>query len=245
MLGENVVALCDVDENMVLQAAKKVPQAKQFRDFRKLYDNLKDSEFDAVVVSTTEHTHAAATLPALQRKKHVYCEKPLTRNVREARIITEAAKKAGVATQMGTQNHAQDNFRRVVELIQAGAVGPIREVHVWVSRAWGWQRNGTSLSVSHFVTDACDSKGDKPYRPAPPGLGIFRPLQRLRTASRQGKEVASDAELIANTEFTSKLVPFGWQSEEDAKKNKDRIWTVDRPKEEMAVPKGLDWDLWL
>src|SRR4029077_10624244 len=91
------------------------------------------------VVSSTEHTHAFATLPALQRKKHVYCEKPLTHNVREARLITEAAKKAGVATQLGTQIHAGGNYRRVVELIQGGAIGPVSEAHVWVSRAWGWQ----------------------------------------------------------------------------------------------------------
>src|SRR5581483_7002839 len=114
-------------------------RAKKFRDFRKLYDELKDGDFDAVVVSSTEHTHAFATLPALQRKKHVYCEKPLTHSVREARLITEAAAKAGVATQMGTQIHATGNYRRVVELIQADAVGPVSEVHVWVSRAWGRQ----------------------------------------------------------------------------------------------------------
>jgi predicted dehydrogenase len=139
VLGENVVALCDVDENNLDHAATRAPRAKKFRDFRKLYDTLKDSEFDAVVVSTTEHTHAFATLPALRRKKHVYCEKPLTHNVREARLITLAAKKAGVATQMGTQIHATGNYRRVVELIRADAVGPVREVHVWVSRAWGRQ----------------------------------------------------------------------------------------------------------
>jgi len=92
-----------------------------------------------VVVSTTEHTHAFATLPALKMGKHVYCEKPLTRDVHEARLITEAAREAGVATQMGTQIHASDNYRRVVELVQSGAVGPIREAHVWVDRAWGWQ----------------------------------------------------------------------------------------------------------
>jgi predicted dehydrogenase len=138
-IGENVVALCDVDEGNLLQAAQSAPQAKRFRDFRKMYDALKDGEFDAVVVSTTEHTHAFATLPALKRKKHIYCEKPLTRDVRECRVITAAAKAAGVVTQMGTQNHANANFRRVVELIQAGAVGPVRECHVWVSRAWGWQ----------------------------------------------------------------------------------------------------------
>src|SRR5262249_59105268 len=121
------------------EAAKKAPKAKKFRDFRKLYHDLKDGDFDAVVVSSTEHTHAFATLPALLRKKHVYCEKPLTRDVHEARIITEAAKKAGVATQMGTQIHAGDNYHRVVELIHSGAIGPVSECHVWVSRPWGWQ----------------------------------------------------------------------------------------------------------
>ena len=137
--GENIVALCDVDENHLRQAKEQWPQARTFRDFRRMYDELSDGEFDAVVVSTTEHTHAFATLPALRRKKHVYCEKPLTHNVREARLITEAARQAGVATQMGTQNHASASFRRVVELVQSGALGPVREAHVWVSRAWGRQ----------------------------------------------------------------------------------------------------------
>jgi predicted dehydrogenase len=104
-------------------------------DYRHVYDFA--DEFDAVVVSTSEHTHAFATLPALQMKKHVYCEKPLTHNVWEARIIREEANKAGVATQMGTQIHAGDNYRRVVELIQTKAIGEVSEIHVWVSRAWG------------------------------------------------------------------------------------------------------------
>jgi predicted dehydrogenase len=139
MLGENIVALCDVSEHNLRKAAGKAPHAKQFRDYRKLYDTLKDGDFDAVVVSSTEHTHAFATLPALFRKKHVYCEKPLTHSVREARLITEAAKKAGVATQMGTQIHAGNNYRRVVELVQSDAIGSVHEAHVWASRAWGWQ----------------------------------------------------------------------------------------------------------
>ena len=92
-----------------------------------------------MVVSTPEHTHAFATLPALQLGKHVYCEKPLTYNIWEARVIREAAAKTKVATQMGTQIHASDNYRRVVELIQTGAIGPVHEVHVWVGRAWGRQ----------------------------------------------------------------------------------------------------------
>lgn len=135
--SENIVVLCDVNKTYLDKAAQQFPKAKTYRDFRKFYDS--PGSIDAVVVSTTEHTHAFATLPALKLGKHVYSEKPLTRDVHEARIITEAAKKAGVATQMGTQIHAGDNYRRVVELVQAGSIGPVREAHVWVSRAWGWQ----------------------------------------------------------------------------------------------------------
>ena len=135
--SENITVLCDVNEKNLNAAAEKHPKAKKYVDFRQVYDHPDD--FDAVVVSTCEHTHAFATLPALKLGKHVYCEKPLTHNVWEARVIREAANQANVATQMGTQIHAGDNYRRVVELVQTGAVGPIREVHVWVSRAWGWQ----------------------------------------------------------------------------------------------------------
>jgi len=147
--SENIVALCDVNEASLTPAAAKYPKARMFADFRKLYDHAK--EFDAVVVSTTEHTHAFATLPALQLSKHVYCEKPLTHDVWEARIIREAAAKAKVATQQGTQIHAGDNYRRVVELIQTGAIGPVREVHVWVSRAWGWQTKEEAEQAKDIV----------------------------------------------------------------------------------------------
>jgi predicted dehydrogenase len=135
--AENIVVLCDVDERAIDRAAMEYSQARRYSDFRRVFDQA--NAFDAVVVSTTEHTHAFATLPALQLGKHVYCEKPLTYNIAEARIIREAAARAKVATQMGNQNHANDNFRRVIELIESDAIGPVGEAHVWVSRAWGWQ----------------------------------------------------------------------------------------------------------
>ncbi len=135
--SENIVAVCDVNGKTLEMGKKRAPEAQQFTDFRKLYDAV-GNDIDAVVVSTCEHTHAFATLPALQLGKHVYCEKPLTHNVWEARIIREAANKAKVATQMGTQIHAGDNYRRVVELVQSGAIGAVREAHVWLDRAWGW-----------------------------------------------------------------------------------------------------------
>jgi len=135
--SENIVALCDVNEKNLAAAAAAHPQARREVDFRKLFD--RPEAFDAVVVSTCEHTHALPTLLALKARKHVYCEKPLTHNVHEARLVREAAAKAGVVTQMGIQIHATENYRRVVELIQGGAIGPVTEAHVWVSRAWGLQ----------------------------------------------------------------------------------------------------------
>jgi predicted dehydrogenase len=135
--SENVVVLCDVDSNAVEAAAPRYPEARKFTDFRKVFD--RPGAFDAVVVSTCEHTHAFVTLLALRAGKHVYCEKPLTYNIAEARLVRETAATLNLATQMGNQGHASDNHRRVKELIQAGAIGPVREVHVWVNRAWGLQ----------------------------------------------------------------------------------------------------------
>ena len=167
--NEQVVSLCDVNQK-ALDGAIRFPwckDARTYADFRDFYEKIDD--IDAVVVSTTEHTHAFATLPALLAKKHVYCEKPLTRDVHECRIITEAAAKAGVQTQMGTQIHAGANFRRVVELIQSGAIGEVHEAHTWVSRAWGWKTpaDDTPKEV-HPVPEFLDWDlwiGPAPFRP--------------------------------------------------------------------------------
>lgn len=129
--SENIVALCDVDENYLAEAAKKYPQAKTYIDWRKMLDQ---DDIDAVTVSTTEHTHALASVMAMKRGKHVYCEKPLAHSVHEARVMRETSRQAKVATQMGTQIHATDNYRRVVELVQSGAIGAVREAHVWVEQ---------------------------------------------------------------------------------------------------------------
>ena len=131
---ENIVALCDVDARRLAAAAKLFPAAKTYADFRRLIDQ---PDIDAIVVSTPDHTHAVATAAALRSGRHVYCEKPLTHTISEARIITELAEKHKAVTQIGTQIHAGGNYRRVVELVQSGAVGPIREVHVWVAATYG------------------------------------------------------------------------------------------------------------
>ena len=162
--SENVVALCDVNENGLGEASKLHPQARKVTDFRKLFDHAQ--EFDAVVVSTCEHTHAFATLPALQLGKHVYCEKPLTHNIYEARVIREATAKAGVATQMGTQIHASDNYRRVVELVQAGTIGPVREAHVWTSRAWGWHPTVAEAQAANDIVHVRDRPTESHSVPA-------------------------------------------------------------------------------
>lgn len=164
--SENIVALCDVYEPALLRAAQSHPQARQERDFRRLFDHAQ--EFDAVVVSTCEHTHAFATLPALQLGKHVYCEKPLTHNIWEARVIREAAARTKVATQMGIQIHAGDNYRRVVELIQTGAIGPVREAHVWVGRTWGWQ--ATEEEAKQHGDIVFTNERPQGSSPVPPGL---------------------------------------------------------------------------
>jgi hypothetical protein len=163
--AENIVALCDVNELNLNAAAAKHPKARKEVDFRKLFDRA--NEFDAVMVSTCEHTHAMATLLALRHGKHVYCEKPLTHNVQEARRVRETAAQSKVVTQMGIQIHAQDNYRRVVELIQGGVIGPVREAHVWVSRAWGLQSKAAAEANKDrvYVTER-----PREATPVPPGL---------------------------------------------------------------------------
>ncbi|WP_437193203.1 Gfo/Idh/MocA family protein [Planctomicrobium sp. SH527] len=145
----HVVSLCDVNRTNLQNAAQKYSDARTYVDFRELYTKIDD--VDAVVVSTAEHTHAFATMPALKAGKHVYCEKPLTHNVFESRAISDAAAKAKVATQMGTQIHGMPNYRRVVELIQTGAIGPVREAHVWVNRAWGLQSEADAKKNGDIV----------------------------------------------------------------------------------------------
>ena len=124
--SENIVALCDVNEKNLAAAAKKFPQAKTYTDWRKCLDQ---KDIDAVVCSTTDHTHAFVNVWAMNRGKHVYCEKPLANSVQEARLVRETylKNKGKLATQMGTQIHASDNYRRMVELIRGGAIGNVED----------------------------------------------------------------------------------------------------------------------
>jgi len=163
--SENIVALCDVNANNLNAAGQRFPMARKHVDFRKMFDDAKG--FDAVVVSTCEHTHAFATMLALKAGKHVYCEKPLTHGTWEARMIREEAARAKVATQMGIQIHATENYRRVVEIIQSGAIGPVKETHVWVGRAWGWQ-SPDDAKRNNDIVHVLDRP--KESQPVPAGL---------------------------------------------------------------------------
>jgi len=138
----NIAALCDVDDQRMAPVAKKFPDAKTYRDFRRLIDQR---DLDAIVVATPDHTHAVASVAALNSGRPLYCEKPLARTVSEVRAVTELARTKGLVTQIGTQIHAGGNYRRVVELIRSGAIGEVSEVHVWVGSNYGGKERPTKF----------------------------------------------------------------------------------------------------
>ena len=129
--SEAIVALCDADERQAGGARNKFSGARFYRDFRRMLSDQGD-QIDAVVVSTPDHTHAVAAVAAMQMGKHVYCEKPLTRTVHEARAMRLTAKKHKVVTQMGNQGSESEGVRRAAEWAWAGTVGPIRDAYLWV-----------------------------------------------------------------------------------------------------------------
>jgi predicted dehydrogenase len=162
---EEVVALCDVDQNRAAGARQRFPRARFYDDYRRLLDQ---NDVQAVVISTPDHHHAFAAVAALRAGKHVYCEKPLAHSVHEVRTVMGVAARQRLATQMGTQIHAGDNYRRVVEIVQAGTLGPVSRVHVWCDtrpRAGRRARQETpvpaGLNYDLWV-------GPAPYRPYDP-----------------------------------------------------------------------------
>ena len=137
----DVVALCDIDDERVAKRGATWPSAKQFFDYRRLFDSM-SKEIDAVTVSTADHSHAPAAILAMRAGKHVYCQKPLTHTVFEARLMREVAAKQGVCTQMGNQGSALNGLRRAVELVQSGILGNVTEAHVWTNRpAHYWKQS--------------------------------------------------------------------------------------------------------
>jgi predicted dehydrogenase len=157
--NDNVVALCDVDGRHAAGTFKKFPNAKRFKDWREMLATVK--ELDAVVIATPDHMHAPAALAALKAGKHVYCEKPLTHSVWEARQLAQTARESKRATQMGNQGQASEETRRLCELVWAGAIGPVREAHVWTDRP----SNGL---FNEYWPQGVDRPADTP--PVPPDL---------------------------------------------------------------------------
>ncbi len=176
LASQNIVALCDVDWRHAAGTFKKFPDAKKFKDYRKMLDTI-HNEIDAVIVGTPDHHHFFASMAAIRLGKHVYCEKPLTHSVWEARVLTKAARDAKVATQMGNQAQASEETRRLQEFVMDGVIGPIREVHIWTDRpsrglfAEYWPQGVTRPSDSPAVPDTLDWDlwlGPAPWRPYHP-----------------------------------------------------------------------------
>jgi predicted dehydrogenase len=148
----NIVALCDCDDNPLNGKAEKFSQAKKYNDFRKMLEEM-DRSIDAVTVSTADHTHAPASVMAMKMGKHVYCQKPLTHTVYEARVMRETARKQRVCTQMGNQGTAENGLRQAVEIIQSGAIGQVKEVHVWTNRPI-WPQGAEGILKSQAARNA-------------------------------------------------------------------------------------------
>ncbi len=129
---ENIIALCDVDEKYAKRVFRAYPQAKKYRDFQEMLD--KEKEIDGVIIATPDHTHALICLAAIKKKKHILCVKPLTRTIHESRMVVEAAKKAKIVTNVTASPASTDGACRLVEMIQDGAIGEVKEVHCWTNR---------------------------------------------------------------------------------------------------------------
>jgi len=127
---ENIVAMCDVDDKRASKGFNLFPNAKKFKDFRAMFDQM-SNEIDAVIISTPDHTHFAATMIAMELGKHVYVEKPLAHNVWQLRTMKKAANYYGIVSQMGNQGHTTNGIRLIKEWYEAGVLGEVREVHAW------------------------------------------------------------------------------------------------------------------
>ena len=134
--SENIVALCDVNEEKAASTFKTYEKAKRYKDFRKMLES-EGKNVDAVMIATPDHTHTPTALFCMQHGKHVYCEKPLTRTIWESRLLQDAANKYKVATQMGNQGYSHEGTRVCAEMLWSGAIGDVKEVHAWTGLIYG------------------------------------------------------------------------------------------------------------
>ena len=170
--GAEIGALADVDENLLAKGASLYPDARKYRDYRVMLEK-EAGNIDAVTVGTPDHSHASASAMALRLGKHVLCEKPLTHTVKESRVLATLAKEKKLVTQMGNQIHAGDNYRRVVELVQAGVIGAVKEVHVWAGAIYNNARFTTGTQAPAGL-DWDLWLGPAPQRPYSDGVHPFK-----------------------------------------------------------------------
>ncbi|WP_245772027.1 Gfo/Idh/MocA family protein [Rhodothermus profundi] len=173
--SETLVAFCDVDDERAADTYRAFPDVPRYKDFRVMLER-EEKRIDAVVISTPDHTHAPAAMMAIQMGKHVYCEKPLTRTIYEARRLAEAAREKGVVTQMGNQGHAGEGTRQIREWIEAGAIGTVREIHCWTNRPIWPQAIKRPLEAYHvpLTLDWDLWLGPAPERPYHPAYLPFK-----------------------------------------------------------------------
>ncbi len=162
--GENIVALCDVDDRNAAGTYRRFEKARKYHDFREMLDK-EEKNIDAVIVATPDHTHGVASLKAMRMGKHCYCEKPLTHNVYEAKLMQAAAKKYNVQTQMGNQGTADSGLRQGAEIVQSGAIGKVREVHIWTNRPV-WPQATRAILDHKGVQAALRGKGEAAKAPS-------------------------------------------------------------------------------
>ena len=165
-----VAALCDVDTFRSQDARKLYPDAPFFADYRVMFDKM-GKDIDAVLVATPDHTHAPASMMAMELGKPVFCEKPLTHHVSEARAMRSYAEKNNIVTQMGIQCHSSDMYRKAVVLIQEGIIGKVKKVHAWSPKNWGY--DGAAPTGSDPVPENLDWNlwlGTSPERPYKKGV---------------------------------------------------------------------------
>jgi predicted dehydrogenase len=168
--GENVYALCDVDQKAAEESYRKHPKAKRYTDYREMLSR-EAGNIDAVTVSTPDHSHAAAAMLALKANKHTYCQKPLARTLHEVRALATQARKTKVSTQMGNQGHTFDGTKQLREYVEAGAIGTVREIHYWTNRPI-WPQGIDRPTELHTPAPTLDwnlwlgPAADRPYHPA-------------------------------------------------------------------------------
>lgn len=191
---ENIVALCDVDSARCAGQLKKYPGAKFYQDWRVMLE--KEKGLDAVIISTPDHTHAVIAAEAMRQGKHIYCQKPLVQTVYEARLLRKLAKQNGIITQMGNQGSAENGLRRAVEVVQAGLIGPVREVHVWSNRPV-WPQGMDRPTGSDPVPASLNWDGWL-------GPAAFRPFKGNWAKDNGGR-----------AERSGVYVPFNWRGWQD------------------------------